>query len=243
MLAVYGHPVTWKHLILASFALLITMCGVALAAGWWAWQNLAARVVLHEQAVQIRLPEELAIKAEVSRNIQVKVDQTVPMRVPIQHDLDIAINQVVPMRVSIDTVVPIRMTVPVKQVIEVDQVIDLNTQVQTKVMGIAMTLPIQGKVPVKASVPIDLNIPIHHDLPVAMVRTAQVTMQAPLRTHVDTVIETQVPIRQALSVPLMAPVNATLTFPNPTVQAGLDLMDLTIPFRSVTLESRRRAEP
>ncbi len=42
----------------------------------------------------------------------------------------------------------------------------------------------------------------------ALVRTAQVTMQAPLRAHIDTVIETQVPIRQALAVPLMAPVSA-----------------------------------
>ena len=120
---------------------------------------------------------------------------------------------------------------------------ELDTQVQTKVLGIAMTLPIQGKVPVKASVPIDLNIPIQHDLPVALVRTAQVTMQAPLRTHIDTVIETQVPIRQALAVPLMAPVSAKLTFPQPTVQAGLDLMDLTIPFRSVTLGVREASAP
>lgn len=235
MLAVYGHTVTWKHLILTSAALLLLMSAVALAAGWWAWQNLAARVVLHEQNVQIRLPKELAIEAEVSRKVQVQVDQTVPLRVPIKQDLDIALKQTVPMTVSIDTVVPIRMTVPVKQVIEVDQVIELDTQVQTRVLGISMTLPIRGKVPVKASVPIDLNIPIEHDLPVAMVRTAQVTMQAPLRAHIDTVIETRVPIHQVLAVPLMAPVSARLTFPQPTVAAGLDLMDLTIPFNAVTL--------
>jgi len=35
MLAVYGHAVTWKHLILTAVALLLLMCGVALAAGWW----------------------------------------------------------------------------------------------------------------------------------------------------------------------------------------------------------------
>ena len=121
------------------------------------------------------------------------------------------------------------------ETVEVDQVIDLDTQVQTKVLGIAMTLPIRGKVPVKASVPIEMNIPIHHDLPVALVRTAQVTMQAPLRAHIDTVIETQVPIRQALAVPLTAPVSARLTFPQPTVDAGLNLMDLTVPFNAVTL--------
>ena len=44
-----------------------------------------------------------------------------------------------------------------------------------------------------------------------------------------------VPIRQALAVPLMAPVSARLTFPQPTVAAGLNLMDLTIPFNAVTL--------
>lgn len=243
MLAVYGHAVTWKHLILTAGTLLVLMAALALLAGWWAWQNLAARVVLKEQAVQIRLPDALSVEAEVRRQVQVKLDQTLPLRVPIKHDLEIAMRQSVPMTVSIDTVVPVRMTVPVKQVIEVDQVIDLDTQVQTKVMGISMTLPIRGKVPVKASVPIDLQIPIEHDLPVAMVRTAQITMQAPLRAHIDTVIETKVPVRQALSVPLMAPVSARLTFPQPTVRAGLDLMDLTIPFNSVTLGLREAVAP
>lgn len=39
MLAVYGRTVTWKHLILTAVALLLLMCGVALAAGWWAWRT------------------------------------------------------------------------------------------------------------------------------------------------------------------------------------------------------------
>ncbi len=136
------------------------MCGVALAAGWWAWQSLAARVVLQEQDVQIRLPKELAVEAEVSRKIQVQVDQTVPLRVPIQHDpghcaeADCA-DDGEHRHGGAD-----RTTVPVKQVIEVDQVIELDTQVQTQVLGMAMTLPIRGSVPVKASVPIDRTFPL-----------------------------------------------------------------------------------
>lgn len=243
MLAVYGHTVTWKHLILTAATLLLLMCVAALGVGWWAWQNLSARVILQEQDVQIRLPKELTVEAEVSRQVQVKIDQTLPLRVPVQADVSIALQQSVPMTVSIDTVIPIRMTVPIKQVIEINQEIELDTQVQTRVLGIAMTLPIKGKVPVKASVPIDLNIPIAHDLPVALVRTAHVTMQAPLRAHIDTVIETRVPIQQALSVPLTAPVSARLTFPQPVVHAGLDLMDLTIPFSAVTLGMREAPAP
>jgi hypothetical protein len=68
-----------------------------------------------------------------------------------------------------------------------------------------------------------------------------VRLTEPLRTTVDTVIEAQVPVRESLSLPVTAPVSARLTFPQQTVRAGLDLLDLTVPFEDVTLAPRRRS--
>jgi hypothetical protein len=241
MLAVYGRAVTWRHLILTAVLLLTLMGGLSGAAAWWAWHNLAARVVLKEHQAEIVLPKELSVQAQVEQKVQIKLDQTLPVRVPIQQDLVIPLENEIPVKVSIDTIVPIAIDVPVKHTIKVDQIIELDTRVKTRVLGFDMTLPIQGRIPVKADVPIDFSIPVRKELPVALVTAAKVRITEPLRTRIDTVIETRVPIKASMSLPVTAPVAARLTFPQQHVAAGLNLMDLTVPFESVTLAPRKRA--
>lgn len=240
MLAIYGRTVTWKHLIITAVLLLILMGVGAAFVTWWIWQNMAAQVVLKEQQADIVLPKELAVQAAVNQRVRIQVDQTLPVRVPIHQDLTIPLKEAIPINVSIDTMVPISIDVPIKHVVRVDQVVQLDTQVKTRILGIPVTVPIQGRIPVKAEVPVDLVIPVRQNLPVALVTPATVRLTEPLRTTVDTVIEARIPVHESLSLPVTAPVNATLSFPQQRVRAGLDLLDLTVPFDSVTLAPRTR---
>jgi hypothetical protein len=48
-----------------------------------------------------------------------------------------------------------------------------------------------------------------------------------------------VPVRESLALPVTEPVSARLTFPQQEIQAGLQLLDLTVPFEAVTLAPRR----
>ena len=212
---------------------------LAAGAAWWAWHNLAARVVLREQQALIRLPDELNVQASLLRKVVVQVDQVLPVRVPIQQDISIPLNDPIPVQVSIDTVVPVNLSVPVKHVFKIDQVIDVDSTVRTRVLGIPLSLPVKGQVPVRAEVPIDFAIPVRQDLPVALTTQAQVRITEPLRTRIDTVIEAKVPIRESLALPISEPVSARLTFPQQQIEAGLDLMDLTVPFESVSLGLRQ----
>ena len=116
MLAVYGHVVTWRHLVITAVLLLLSMAALAAGVAWWAWHNLAARVVLREQQALVRLPQELSVQASLTRKVVVKVDQVLPVRVPIQQDISIPLQDPIPVQVSIDTVVPVNLTVPVKHV-------------------------------------------------------------------------------------------------------------------------------
>lgn len=243
MLAVYGHVVTWRHLVVTAVVLLLSMAVLAAGVAWWAWHNLAARVVLREQQALIRLPEELSVQASLSRKVAVEIDQVLPVRVPIQQDISIPLNDPIPVQVSIDTVVPVEVSVPVKHVFKLDQVIDVDSTVRTRVLGIPLSLPVKGQVPVRAEVPIDIVVPVKQDLPVALTTQARVRITEPLRTRIDTVVEARVPIRESLSLPISKPVDARLTFPQRRVEAGLDLMDLTVPFEDVSLGMRRRSQP
>ncbi len=243
MLAVYGRPLNWGLLVLVVMALLLTMAGITGGAAWWAWHHLVAEVQLSEQEADIRLPPSLQVEAKVQRRMQVLVDEQIPVTVPIHQTLTLPIREAIPVQVTVDTMVPVSVDVPVKQVIKVDQVVHVDAQVRTKVLGFPMTLPIRGDVPVRADVPVDLTIPIRHQLPVAMQLPATVHLDAPLRVDVKTEVKTTVPFKQALSLPVTAPVDALLRFPQEHVRAGLDLMKLSVPFDAVRILPRVPATP
>ena len=233
-----SHPVTWRTLILTSVALLVLLTGLSGAAAWWAWHHLAAQVTLREQPARIRMPRSLAVRAAVDNRVQVKVDQVLPVRVPISQTLAIPLDQPMQVQVKVDTVVPIDLVVPVRHVVRIDQSIALDTTVKTRVLGIPLSLPVQGTVPLKTDVPIVLDLPVKHQLPVSLNAPATVRLSEPLRTRIDTVFEAKVPVRQSLSLPVTAPVEATLSFPGQVVEAGLDVMAVSLPFQAIRIEPR-----
>lgn len=243
VLAIHGHPLNWGVLMLVALALLLVMAALTGATAWWAWRHLVAEVQLREQQADIRLPPSLQVQAQVQRHMQVLVDEQIPVTVPIRETLTVPIREALPVQVTVDTTVPVSLDVPVKQVLKVDQVVHVDSQVRTKVLGFAMTLPIRGDIPVRAEVPVDMVIPIRHQLPLALLVPATVHLDAPLQAEVRTEVKTTVPFKQALSLPVTAPVDALLRFPQQQVKAGLDLMTLQVPFDAVRILPRQFATP
>lgn len=235
--------VSWRALILSTLGLLMLMTALTALGGYWAWTHLAAHLVLRDQVATISMPAEMAVRASVSNQVQVRLDQNLRVKVPVHETLSIPITDPIPLTVSVETSVPINFDVPVEHTLHVDQVIELNTQVKTRILGFAVTLPIQGKVPLKADVPISLLIPIRRQIPVSLNTPALVRLAEPLSARIDTVLDTVVPIRESFALPVTAPVNATLSFPRQTVQAGLTHMEITLPLDAVKLQPRSERRP
>lgn len=228
-------PVTWKALIITAVVLLLLMSAVAAMAGWWAWRHMAARVTLQNQPALVRLPDTLAVQAEVRRALQVKVDQVLPVSVPIDEHVSIPFPEPVPVNVRVDTQVPVAIDVPFEHVFTIDQTIELDTTVRTRVLGFSVNVPIQGKVPLKAQVPIKLVVPVRHTLPVSLDVPAMVRLPEPIRAHVQTTVKAQIPIRESLSLPVTEPLQATLRFPNPEIRASLAHTEVLLPFDTITV--------
>ncbi|MEY4429394.1 MAG: hypothetical protein RLZZ182_2083 [Pseudomonadota bacterium] len=228
-------PVTWKALIITALVLVLLMSAVAAAAGWWAWRHMAARVTLQNQPALVRLPDSLAVEAEVSRAVKVKVDQVLPVSVPIDEHVSIPFPEPVPVKVHVEAQVPVSIDVPFEHVFAIDQTIDLDTTVRTKVLGFSVNVPIKGQVPLKAQVPVKLVVPVRHTLPVSLDVPAQVRLPEPIRAHVQTTVKAQIPIRESLTLPVTEPVQATLRFPNQEVKVSLVHTDVLLPFDTITV--------
>ncbi len=228
-------PVTWKALIFTALVLVLLMSAVAGLCGWWAWRHMAAQVTLRHQPALVRLPDSLAVQAEVSRAVRVKVDQVLPVSVPIDEHVSIPFPDPVPVKVHVETQVPVSIDVPFEHVFAIDQTIDLDTTVRTKVLGFSVSVPIRGKVPLKAQVPVKLVVPVRHTLPVSLDVPAQVTLSEPIRAHVQTTVKAQIPIRESLSLPLTEPLQATLRFPRQEVNVALVHTEVLLPFDAITV--------
>lgn len=228
-------PVTWKALILTSVVLVVLMSVLAWFGAYWAFHHMSARVVLHDQPADIRLPPSLAVKAALSKDVHVRVDHDLPVRVPIDETLVLPMTEALPVKVQVQAQVPIALDVPFEHVMQIDQAIDLDTSVQTRILGFAVTVPIKGRVPLKASIPIKLVIPVRQTIPVVLDVPASVKMLDPIRARVQTVIEARIPIRESLQLPVTEPVDATLTFRDQRVRASLQRMDVNLPFDAIVL--------
>jgi hypothetical protein len=227
--------VTWRTLILTAVVLVVALTAIAGGGAYWFWNHWAAHLVLRDQEALITMPSELAVRASVSNKVQVRLDQTLRIKVPVHETLSIPITDPIPLTVSVETSVPINFDVPIEHTLHVDQVIDLDTKVKTRILGFPVTLPIQGKVPLKADVPISLVIPVRKQVLVSLNTPALIRLVEPLSAKIDTVLDTQVPIRESFNLPVTAPVNATLSFPRQSVKAGLTHMDIKLPLQDVHL--------
>jgi hypothetical protein len=192
-------------------------------------------VTLQNQPALVRLPDSLAVEAEVSRAVKVKVDQVLPVSVPIDEHVSIPFPEPVPVKVHVEAQVPVSIDVPFEHVFAIDQTIDLDTTVRTKVLGFSVNVPIKGQVPLKAQVPVKLVVPVRHTLPVSLDVPAQVRLPEPIRAHVQTTVKAQIPIRESLTLPVTEPVQATLRFPNQEVKVSLVHTDVLLPFDTITV--------
>lgn len=235
--------ITWATLLLALLSMVLLMSLLAAGAGYWAWQNLTARVTLPPQTADITLPRELAVSATLSNRLSVQVNQVIDARVPIDEVLTIPMPDPLQVHASIDTSVPLALDIPVEHVLKVDQVVDLDTTVKTRVLGIPVTLPLQGKVPLKADVPISVMVPVRQRVPISFTAPVTIRFTEPLRARISTTVTTQIPIRETFELPVTAPVDASLSFPQQNVRAGLASMDLQVPLAAITVGRTAAPKP
>lgn len=235
--------VTWRTLLLSALALFIVLCIATVVTGYWVWHHVVAEVDLPEQTARVALPSQLAVRAAVTNNVQVRVRQVLPLKVPLHQTLSIPVPDPLQVDAQLQATIPLDLNIPVEQTLHVDQTLELNTAVKTRVLGFGVTLPIQGKVPLKLDVPIHMLIPVRQQLPLQLRLPASVQLTQPLQARLDTVLDTRVAVDEALNLPVTAPVDAVLSFPQRDVEAGLRLMRAEVPLQAIRFETRTRAMP
>lgn len=198
-----------------QLGLILLVLAVCLAAGaggaYWVLARYSVHVPLHEQALQVSMPDDLPVSVEVVGAGDIGAAVADERGVPVRLDEYLDVNVMVDTEVPVNTEVHYRGSLPVKARIPVD------TQMKTQLMGMDVMVPVQGTIPVDLALPVDLRIPIN--------QAVKFKFTAPVRARVN----------QTVYIPVRAKLAARIRFDDPSLQIMVRQAQLALPLDQIWL--------
>ncbi|MDX1757769.1 MAG: hypothetical protein R3175_17060 [Marinobacter sp.] len=226
--------------LLAGVTLLLALAAGAYG-GYWIWRNVGAELLLRNQQAKVTIPEPMPVGIDILDELDIELDTLLATTVPIDQTLTLPIEDTLNVEFAFDSRVPIRMTVPIQQTLRLDQTIAVDGTVSVKALGKWVELPLKGDLPVQADIPLDVEVAIDQSVDLAFSAPAQVTLLDDLEVPLKADIETRIPLRTALSVPVRSRMRAYATILEPA-DALIAEMDLKLPIREIGLSLQRQPE-
>lgn len=178
------------------------------------------RVDLHDQAMSLRLPENMQGTGEVRSSIPVQLKLDKAVKLPINQLANVKIDQAMPARAKVSAMVPVHTSVRFKQEIPVETELHMMVPVRSWLP------PVPASMPVKLSVPVDIELPIDMSFPFEIDKLAVATMpeaaMIPLKTEFNAVVR----VDQAVNVDVLGAAEFTLLTPLNAVPVRIEQASL-----------------
>lgn len=212
-------------------------------AGYWAFMNVAARLLIGEQPLTIQLPPQSDIVMRTDHKVDVLMKGTIYAQVPLKQTLDLPVNGTYDTIVDIDTKVPLETVITYEGVIPVDSMADIEAKAPVNFQNVKKykNLHFKAKLPLKMRLPVKLVVPVKQVIPLRYHGPLKVTINHVIRTPVDTTLKTALKVNQPFSVPVTTSLPVRLQLPQHPVQATIVESDLFLDISTLRLE--RKPEP
>lgn len=223
-----------KSFVAGAGVLLVAAILAGAIFAWWAWSNLYAQILLKNQQAQIVISDPMDVGIDILDNLDILLDTQLKTSVPIDQVLSLPVRDVLKVDVTFNHEVPIKMNVPIHETVQLDQTVDVDGEVQANFLGRWITLPVKGSLPVKAEVPIDIDVPVDQQVNLSFTAPAEVKLLQDLKVPLKTVIDTTIPLKSELSVPVRSRLNAKAQILE-TATAIIAKLDLQLPVHGIGL--------
>lgn len=196
--------------LLTGAALVVMLGGMA---GFWCYAYLAVGIELRNQQGKMMMPPHINVNVAATNTFGIQLAGDVKVEVPIDQNIEVPLAGTYKTRIKIDTPIPIKFNVHYKGSIPVKTMAEINDTT-------ALVLPRLPKLPLKLQVPLEFNLPV--DLVIPVNTTLRFAYEGPIMlgfnqntiTRLDTVLQTQAPLNQAMQVPLLTSFNVKV-YPEP----------------------------
>ncbi|MGH8516032.1 MAG: hypothetical protein ACREUE_01095, partial [Panacagrimonas sp.] len=130
--------------------------------GYWAFMNVAARLLISDQPLTIQLPPQSDIVMRTDHKIDVLMKGTIYAQVPLKQTLDLPVNGTYDTIVDIDTQVPLDTVITYEGVIPVDSMADIEAKAPVNFQNVKKykNLHFKAKLPLKMRLPVKLVVPV-----------------------------------------------------------------------------------
>lgn len=235
-------PTQGNHgwLYLSGLTLLLAIVAGGYGA-YWVWSNISAHIPLHDQKARIKIAHSFPVAVDILDPLQVDIDTVIASSVPIDQKLKIPLRDQLDVSVDFKGAVPVKMNIPVKETIHIDQMIPVHGGVSVKLLGFWIDVPLNGELPVKTDIPVNLNIPIDRSVDLSFSAPAKVNVNDDITVSLKTLITADIPIKAALSVPVLNSLNANVTLVEQT-DIAITEMNLDLPLKDLRFSTTQSSD-
>lgn len=230
----WHRPISLRSLLLVGGLVLLVWLLLMLAAVWFVYTQLDARMELREQPVVLRLPAGLQAQATVLQPVSTRIDLRPRVSVPVRQRLDAHVED------NLLTQARFEATLPVDTVVQVDQVVPVRTELSMRVPLVGwlpafdVTLPVTLNLPFKARVPVRTQVPVRFDALVSG------ELDAPVEVPLDAVFALRPEIRGAVTAEVGGQLDFVVRDAMPPMPLTIERARLLVPFDVPSIHHRQQ---
>lgn len=208
--------------------------------GYWAFMNVAARLLLTDQPLTIQLPPQADIVMKTDHKIDVLMKGTIYAQVPLVQTLDLPVNGTYDTIVNLDTRVPLETVITYEGIIPVDSIAEIEAKAPVNFQNVKKykNLHFKAKLPLKLRLPVKLVVPVKQDIPLKYHGPLRVGIHHVIRAPVNTTLKTALKVDQQFSIPITTSVPLRLALPQHPVKASIVESDLNLDLATLRLERK-----
>lgn len=224
---------------LLKAAIALGVGSAALVAGvlgaWWLYGNVVITIHMQDQKAALTLPQELHAVAEVSNNLDVAMNGMIRTAVPFKQSMVVPFNGRYDFDVDMNAQVPVEFTVDYDGILPIDTAADvtIRTGINYKNLKALRNLEIQTSLPLKFPLPVKLKIPVSDTIDLSYSGPLAADIQQDVKTQVDTVLRTTLPVNQTVTTPVTAALPLTVRPEQDAVK--LLISELIIPLQPLDM--------
>lgn len=211
---------------------LVLVCAVIIGGilGYWLFFNLWFGLTISDQPMAVTLPKSLPVSAEVTNVLDIQMQGDIHAKVPFDKEIIVPFRGNYDIDIDLDALVPVQFNVTYKGVIPVDTMADIEarTTLDFKTLKQYRNLKIKAKLPLKFDLPVTLNVPVKDTLHFHYKGPIKAVLNQNLKTRVNTVLNTTLPVNQVVSAPVTRKFGLNLHLPQTPVRAIINQSDLKI---------------
>lgn len=209
--------------------------------GWWVFWNVAAHLVLTDQAAMLQLPERKVLRLKTRNDLDVHMKGVITAQVPLQQTLEFPIDGSYLTDIDLDTYVPLETVITYEGVIPIDTLADIEAKAPVNFQNVKKykNLHFKAKLPMKLRLPVKLVVPVKQNVRIKYSGPLKVHIKHVLRAPVGTTLNTALKVDQDFTLPVISSFEIDANLPKRPVAVSIRHADLNLDLSTTRLERKQ----